>query len=68
MQHLATKSNRFIYMQTRQARAVLSLFESFLSKIALTFLRHIRVASKQELKKRILKGFNEIDAEPVVHR
>ena len=29
-----------------------------------TFLKHIRVASKDELQKRILKGIDEMNASP----
>jgi hypothetical protein len=36
--------------------------------MARTFLRHIRVSSKEELKERILKGIREINESPVVHR
>jgi hypothetical protein len=36
--------------------------------MARTFLRHIRVQSLAELKTRILKGIEEINAAPVVHR
>lgn len=36
--------------------------------MARTFLRHIRVDSKAELKERIMKGIDEINAAPVVHR
>jgi hypothetical protein len=36
--------------------------------MARTFLRHIRVTSKEELKQRILKGIAEINAAPVVFR
>ena len=36
--------------------------------MARTFLRHIRVNSKEELKQRILKGIEEINAAPVVFR
>ena len=36
--------------------------------MARTFLRHIRVQSKAELKQRILSGIVEINANPVVHR
>jgi hypothetical protein len=38
------------------------------SKMARTFLRHIRVSSIDELKTRILKGIDEINASPVVFR
>jgi hypothetical protein len=33
-----------------------------------TFLRHIRVATLAELKERILKGVQEINENPVIHR
>jgi hypothetical protein len=36
--------------------------------MARTFLRHIRVSSKEELKNRILQGIDEINSAPVVHR
>ena len=36
--------------------------------MARSFLRHIRVKSKDELKTRILKGIAEINASPVVFR
>ena len=42
--------------------------ECAFSKMARTFLRHIRVASKDDLKQRILKGIAEINASPVVFR
>jgi hypothetical protein len=36
--------------------------------MARTFLRHIRVTSKDDLKQRILKGTAKINASPVVFR
>ena len=42
--------------------------ECAFSKMARTFLRHIRVTSKEDLKQRILKGIAEINALPVVFR
>lgn len=36
--------------------------------MARTFLRHIRIESKQELKEPILLGINEFNAAPVVHK
>jgi len=68
MSYLSTKPNRFIYVHTPKHGSWLNLIESFFSKITRTFLRHIRVESKQQLKQRILKGIEEINAEPVVHR
>jgi hypothetical protein len=46
----------------------LNLVEAAFSKMARTFLRHIRVSSKAELKDRILKGIEEINSAPVVYR
>ena len=67
MAYLATKPNRFIYVHTPKHGSWLNLIETFFSKIARTFLKYIRVESKEELKERILKGIEEINAEPVVH-
>lgn len=44
------------------------LISSAFSKMARAFLRHIRVDSINELKTRILKGIDEINASPVVFR
>jgi len=44
------------------------MIEMFFSKIARSFLRHIRVQSKQELMDRINKGIEEINEEPVIFR
>ena len=38
------------------------------AKMTHTFLRGIRVESKQELKDRMLKYLDEVNAEPVVFR
>ena len=46
----------------------LNLVETLFGKMARTFLKHIRVASCQELKDRILLGIAEINEAPVVHR
>ena len=68
MTYLATRPNRFIYVHTPKHGSWLNLIETFFSKIARTFLKYIRVESKEELKARILNGIEEINAEPVVHR
>jgi len=67
MAYLATRPKRFIYVHTPKHGSWLNLVETLFSKIERTFLKHIRVNSKQELKERILKGFEEINDEPVVH-
>ena len=68
MSYLATRPNRFIYVHTPKHGSWLNLIETFFSKIARTFLKYIRVESKEELKARILRGIEEINAEPVIHR
>ena len=45
----------------------LNLVEGFFSKLARSVLRHIRVASKQELKDRIMAAMDDINQHPVVH-
>ena len=42
--------------------------ETLSGKMARTFLRHIRVASKEELRERIMRGIAEINATPVIYR
>ena len=45
----------------------LDLTEGFFSKLARSVLRHIRVASKQELKDRIMSAIEDFNRDPVVH-
>ena len=66
--YLATRPGRFEYVHTPKHGSWLNLIECAFSKMARTFLRHIRVTSIQELKARILKGIDEINASPVVFR
>jgi transposase len=66
--YLATKPNRFVYVHTPKHGSWLNLVETLFSKMARTFLRHIRVASKAELRERIMKGIAEINATPVIYR
>ena len=68
MSWLATKPNRFLYVHTPKHGSWLNLVETLFGKMARTFLKHIRVASRQELKDRILLGIAEINEAPVVHR
>ena len=46
----------------------MNLIETLFGKMAHTFLSHIRVDSWSELRSRILKGIEEINAAQVVHR
>lgn len=68
MRYLATKPNRFLYVHTPTHGSWLNLVEALFSKMARTFLKYIRVHSKDELRERILKGIAEINESPVVHR
>ena len=66
--YLATRPTRFTYVHTPKHGSWLNLAENLFGKMAKTFLRHIRVASKQELKERILKGVDEMNEQPVLFR
>jgi transposase len=68
MKYLATRPGRFLYVHTPKHGSWLNLVETLFGKMARTFLKHIRVSSKQELKKRIMLGIEEINASPVIHR
>lgn len=68
MQYLSSRPGRFIYVHTPKHGSWLNLVEMAFSKMARTFLRHIRVSSKDELKERILKGIAEFNSSPVVFR
>ena len=58
---------RFNFIFTPKHGSWLNLVEGFFSKLARSVLRHIRVASKQELKDRIMAAMDEINRHPVVH-
>jgi hypothetical protein len=66
--YLASRPNRFKYVLTPTHGSWLNLAETLFGKMARTFLRHIRVTSNEELRQRILKGIDEINEMPVVHR
>jgi transposase len=68
MAYLGTRPGRFDYVHTPKHGSWLNLIECVFSKMARTFLRHIRVDSVDELKARILKGIDEFNASPVVFR
>ena len=68
MKYLASRPGRFLYVHTPKHGSWLNLVETLFGKMARTFLKNIRVNSKQELKERILLGIKEINASPVVHR
>ncbi len=68
MKYLASRPGRFLYVHTPKHGSWLNLVETLFGKMARTFLKHIRVNSKQELKERILLGIKEMNDAPVVHR
>jgi len=58
---------RFTFIFTPKHGSWLNLIEGFFSKLARSVLRHIRVASPQELRRRILDAVDRINRRPVVH-
>jgi transposase len=68
MLYLQSKPNRFKYVHTPTHGSWLNIVEGLFSKMARSFLKHIRVDSLEELRRRILQGISEINEEPVIHR
>jgi transposase len=68
MNALSKYPNRFEFIFTPKHGSWLNLIEMFFSKMSRTFLREIRVKSKDELKDRILKYIDEINDDPVVFK
>jgi transposase len=64
---LAARPGRFEFTFTPKHGSWLNLVEGFFSKLARSVLRHIRVASKQELKDRIMAAMDRFNEKPVVH-
>jgi transposase len=58
---------RFEFTFTPKHGSWLNLIEGFFSKLARSVLRHIRVASKQELKERIMAAIEDVNQHPVIH-
>jgi transposase len=63
----AQPAGRFAFTFTPKHGSWLNLIEGFFSKFARSVLRHIRVASKQELKERIMLGIKDVNRYPVIH-
>jgi transposase len=63
----AQPAGRFAFTFTPKHGSWLNLIEGFFSKLARSVLRHIRVASKYELKERIMAAIDDINQRPVVH-
>ena len=68
MAYLASRPNRFIYVHTPKHGSWLNLIETVFSRMARTFLKGIRVASREELAQRILQRVHEMNLAPVVMR
>jgi transposase len=65
---LATQpKGRFTFVFTPKHGSWLNLVEGFFSKMARSMLRGIRVASKDELKARILAYLDDLNHDPVIH-
>jgi transposase len=60
-------TGRFEFTFTPKHGSWLNLIEGFFSKFARSVLRHIRVASKYELKQRIMAGIEDVNRYPVIH-
>lgn len=67
-QYLAGVPNRFDFVFTPTHGSWLNIIESLFAKMTKTFLRGIRVDSKNEMKQRIRKWIEEINESPVVFR
>jgi transposase len=61
------REHRFEFVFTPKHGSWLNLIEGFFSKLARSVLRHIRVASKQELKDRLMAAMDHFNQNPVVH-
>ena len=66
--YLATVPGRFEFVFTPKHGSWPDMVEGFLGKMTRQMLRGIRVESKEELKERIYKYFEEVNREPVVYR
>lgn len=66
--YLLTKPGRFEFVFTPKLGSWLNMIEMFFSKVARSFLRHVRVNSKEELIQRIYQGIYDINEDPVVFR
>lgn len=66
MKALKRFPNRFEFIFTPKHGSWLNLIEIFFSKMARTFLRHLRVSSTEELKGRIAQYIDGVNEEPVV--
>jgi transposase len=66
--HLVTVPNRFEFVFTPVHGSWLNLIESFFAKMTRQVLRHIQVASKEELVQRLELYLREVNERPVRFR
>ena len=66
--YLKTVPDRFEFVFTPKHGSWLNMIEMFFSKISRSFLRHIRVNTKDELVERIYRGISQINEEPVIFK
>src|SRR5699024_5975748 len=64
--YLSTVPGRFDFVFTPKHGSWLNMIEGFFSKMTKQMLRGIRVKTKEELKGRIYKYFDEANEEPVI--
>lgn len=67
-EYLETVPNRFEFVFTPKHASWLNIIESFFAKMTKSVLRHIRVESKDELKKRLELYMNEVNQNPIPFR
>jgi transposase len=65
---LETRPGRFEFIFTPKHGSWLNLVESFFGKLSRVFLRGIRVASKEELVKRLYQFLDEGNENPTIYR
>lgn len=66
--YLDARRGRFEFVFTPRHASCLNLVEGFFSKMTKQILRHIRVASKEEVEERIYRYFDEANADSVINR
>lgn len=66
--YLATTTNRFEFVFTPVHGSWLNLVESFFAKLTNSFLRGIRVETKQELQERIERYIDRLNEDPVIYK
>ena len=64
--YLSAVPGRFEFVFTPKHGSWLNMIEGFFSKMTKQMLRGIRVKTKEELKERIYKYFDEVNEEPVI--